>query len=86
MRIFWNSIIFTKKLGQGLSFEGSNVFVEKIGVSFRAVWIGNQCLPWPCDPLILSKMGEICNLAKNQLLTVAEEFLAPQMKDIDLNF
>ena len=55
-----------KNLGYDLSFEGSNIFVGKLEVSFWALWKEkNPFFPWSCDPLILSKMGEICNLTKN---------------------
>ena len=70
----WNffkiSSYVQNNLGQDLSFEGSNTFVGKLEVSFWALWKKNPFSACSCDPLILIKLGEICNLPKNHHVRV----------------
>ena len=94
MKIFENFILFLINSSQDLSFEWSNIFVEKLKVGFWAVSKKSQFLAWSCNPLILSKMREfaiwqkmtIFRELKNQLLVFLQKCLTTQMKDLDLNF
>ena len=94
LKVLYNIIVFSKNLGQYLSFEGSNIFVEILEVGFLALRIKNQYLPSFQDPLTLLKMRKFCNLVKmamfrvqkSQLIDVLQKCLTPQKTDLDLNF
>ena len=61
LKVLYNIIVFSKDLGQYLSFEGSNIFVEILEVGFLALQTKkNQYLPSFQTAAALMRTSRVC--------------------------